>query len=343
MISVIIPVYNVEPYLRQCIDSIISQTYTDLEVLLIVDGSPDNCGEICEEYARKDKRIKAFHTKNNGLSSARNYGILHANGEYIGFLDSDDWIEPEMYSDLLERIEVTGADICMCGYRKEDDPSEYIFQPDEVIYNRTEALNALLKGKINNSVWNKLYRRELFREVRFPDGKNFEDVIILNELLWTAKRVAVISAPLYHYRVRQNSITKTHSAANLIDFADAHLNRYYFFQKEMKEIFRDKQTILLSYAAEGISKVWRWWYGCSQEDQMLFLARIIELEQFSKEHFPLFGYRSWPVFLQLSTLFMHSRNKASFAALYMLNQAYRKLCPTKGNKAPDDDKTEMGK
>ena len=343
MISVIIPIYNVEQYLRQCIDSIISQTYTDLEVLLIVDGSPDNCGKICEEYAWKDKRIKVFQTKNNGLSSARNYGILHANGEYIGFVDSDDWIEPEMYSILLNRIEMTDADICVCGYKRENDFSEYIFQPDEVIYNRAEAFNALLEEKISNSVWNKLYRRELFREVRFPDGKNFEDVIILNELLWTAKKVAAISAPLYHYRVRQNSITKTYSAANLIDFADAHLNRYYFFQKEMEEVFRDKQAILLSYAAEGISKVWRWWYGCSQEDQLLFLARIIELEQFSKVHFPLFGYRSWPVYLQLSTLFMHSRSKASFAVLYALNQAYRKLFPTKGNMVPDDEKMETGK
>ena len=326
----------------QCINSIISQTYTNLEVLLVVDGSPDNCGEICEEYARKDKRIKVFHTKNNGLSSARNYGIVHANGEYIGFVDADDWIESEMYSALLERIEITGADICVCGYRREKNTLEYIFQPDEAIYNRAEAFNALLEDKISNSVWNKLYRKELFQEARFPDGKNFEDVIILNKLLWMAKRVAVISDPLYHYRVRQNSITKTNSAANLIDFADAHLDRYFFIQKEMEELFRDKQAILLGYAAEGISKVWRWWHGCSQEDQLSFLTRIEELERFSKEHFPFFGYRSWPVYLRLSMPFMHSGSKASFAVLYVLNQIYRKLWPTKGNMVLDDDRMEDG-
>jgi glycosyltransferase involved in cell wall biosynthesis len=115
MISVIIPIYNVEPYLRECIDSIRNQTYQDLDIILINDGSQDKCGEICEDYAKKDTRIRVFHTGNKGLSAARNLGLREAVGEYIGFVDSDDWIEPDMYEILLRRIEETGTSISTCG------------------------------------------------------------------------------------------------------------------------------------------------------------------------------------------------------------------------------------
>ncbi len=116
MISIIVPVYKDEPYLRQCVDSILNQTYRDIEVLLIDDGSPDRCGEICDEFAKKDQRIRVFHTENKGLSAARNLGLREAKGEYIGFVDSDDWIEPDMYEVLLKRMQETGADISVCSF-----------------------------------------------------------------------------------------------------------------------------------------------------------------------------------------------------------------------------------
>ena len=116
VISVIVPVYKVEQYLPQCIESIINQTYRNLEIILIDDGSPDNCGKICEEYAQKDKRIKVFHKKNGGLSDARNYGIARASGEYLAFVDSDDWIEPDMYEVLVNWIEDHQTDIVSCGF-----------------------------------------------------------------------------------------------------------------------------------------------------------------------------------------------------------------------------------
>lgn len=120
MISIIVPVYKVEPYLRQCVDSILNQTYRDLEILLIDDGSPDCCGKICDEYEKKDKRVRVFHTENRGLSIARNLGLKETQGDYIGFVDSDDWIEPDMYEVLLKCLEETGADICVCGYSYEN-------------------------------------------------------------------------------------------------------------------------------------------------------------------------------------------------------------------------------
>lgn len=229
MITVIVPVYKVEPYLWQCVESILNQTYKDIELLLIDDGSPDRCGEICEKYALSDKRIRVFHTENRGLSAARNYGLQHAQGDFIGFVDSDDWIEPEMYTNLLQRMEETGADIGVCGYWEENGASKKRHQLADVSYTTTEALNALLAEKINNNVWNKLYCRELFQSIHFPDGKNYEDITVIHSILYSAGEVAVIPMPEYHYRVRQESITKTYSASNLIDFADAYLCRNYFF------------------------------------------------------------------------------------------------------------------
>ena len=331
MITVIVPVYKVEPYLRQCIESILNQTYTEIEILLINDGSPDDCGKICEEYACLYDRVRAFHIENRGLSAARNYGLQQARGAFIGFVDSDDWIEPGMFQNMLHKMEKAGADICVCGYWEENGATSILHQFADVSYTTSEALDALLAEKINNNVWNKLYRRELFRNICFPDGKNYEDIAVMHNLLYSAGRVAVIPAPEYHYRVRQESITKTYSAANLIDFADAYLCRYFFFLNEEKELFIKNRKELLHSAAKGISKVWRWWHGCKHEDRQMHEHRIRALARFSKENFPLFGFSSWPRYLRLSAPFMHSRCKASFAVLYALNQMFRKIWPEQGN------------
>ena len=336
MISVIVPVYKVEPYLRQCVDSILDQSYEDLEVLLIDDGSPDNCSEICDEYARLDARVRIFHTENRGLSAARNYGLQQAQGEFIGFVDSDDWIEPDMFMNLLQRMEEAGADIGACGYWEENGASKDIHQFDEASYTTSEALNALLAERINNNVWNKLYRRELFQNIRFPDGKNYEDIAVIHSLLYSTKRVTVISTPEYHYRVRLESITKTYSASNLIDFADAYLCRYYFFRDEIKDLFFENQEELLRFTAKGISKVWRWWHGCERKDRRMYETKIKKLERFSKDNFPLFGYSSWPRYLRFSSPFMHSRSSTSFAILYGLNQLFRKMLPKQGNIVLDE-------
>ena len=165
LISIIVPVYKVEPYLRKCLDSIVNQTYKDLEILLIDDCSPDNCGKICDEYAKRDNRIRVFHLlQNGGLSSARNKGLNEANGEYIGFVDSDDWIEYNMYEVLL--------------------------------------------GRVSNHVWNKLYQRKVFVGLSFHEGHNYEDISIMHKLMSKAQLVTAFEMPLFHYRQREDSITK---------------------------------------------------------------------------------------------------------------------------------------
>ena len=331
MISVIVPVFNVEPYIHQCLDSILNQTYRDLEILLIDDGSSDRCGEICDEYERQDNRVRVFHTTNNGVSAARNLGLQESNGEYIGFVDSDDWIELNMYKILLESLEESGADISICGVYWNNKECTSNDKQNQIIYNGTESLFALIDQKINSYTWNKLYRKEIISNVLFPIGKNYEDVAIMHLVFGHVKRVVVNSIPLYHYRNTIGSIVHVYTAQNLIDYADAHLSRYHFIKNEEKDIFSLKEEEVLAHAARGISKVWRWWYVCSNYEKQMYHRKIQELNTFSKGHFPFWGYKSWPVFLRVSTMFMHSKSKASFFLLYWLNQLFRVIKPNRSN------------
>ena len=331
MISVIVPVYNVEPYLSQCVESILCQTYSDLEILLVDDGSPDRCGQICDEYAKQDCRVKVFHTRNEGLSAARNLGLQNAKGEYIGFVDSDDWIEPEMYEVLLKGLEETESNVCVCGFCQEPGTIKKDFQPEEAVYQDVNALKALLEEKINYNVWNKLYRREMFQDRFFPVGKNYEDIAIMHRIMYEAGRVIIIPNVEYHYRVRSGSITKTYTAKNLIDHADAYLSSYSFLTGIKNGRMLVQHQELLRLPAKGISQVWRWWYGCSSCEKQEYLERIKVFQYFTKEHFPLFGYKSWPGYLRFTAAFMRSSSTVSFAILYGLNQVFRRFWPEKSN------------
>jgi len=325
MISIIVPIYKVEPYLRQCIDSILNQTYKDIEVLLIDDGSPDMCGIICDEYAEKDNRIRVFHTENRGLASARNLGLLEARGQYIGFVDSDDWIEPEMYEIMSGLLRETDADICTCGLWHDSGINNEKNGFNKTIYNEEEALEAMIDGEIKTALWNKLYRTQIFTGIAFPAGKVFEDIATIHFLISKSRKVTVSDAPLYHYRQRSGSITKVRTAQSLIDYADACLSRYNFFMDAHQDLFDKRNKDILRLTAEGICKVWRWWYGCDRHEKKNHQERIIELVQFTRKNIPLFGYRSWPYHLRLSSLFMHSRSGLSFATMFGINQIYRKF------------------
>ncbi len=325
MISIIVPVYKVEPYLRQCVDSILNQTYRDIEVLIIDDGSPDRCGEICDEYVENDKRVRVFHTQNKGLSTARNLGLREAKGEYIGFVDSDDWIEPDMYEVLLRRIEETGADISVCNFWVEETGKRKASDYSRAIYVDKESLRALVDGRLSNYVWNKLYRNTIFQTIVFPCGKNHEDIASMHLIINRAKSVAVLSATKYHYRIRNESITKTYTASNLVAYADAYLLQYRFMLNEYGDLFATRQEELLLLPAKGISRLWRWWYGCDFEDKQRFENWLNKYVEFSRSNYPMFGYKTWPTYLRVSSVFMHSRIHVSFAILYWINQFFRKF------------------
>lgn len=218
-LSIIVPIYNVEKYLKKCIDSILEQTYKNLEIILIDDGSTDNSGKICDEYENKDCRIKVIHKKNGGLSDARNYGISIATGDYLGFIDSDDVIDRDMYEILYEKITQYNADIAICGFKKffEGENIEYKKSEKYEIYTSKEAIKQLLLDNLTNHAWNKLYNKKLFEDIRYPKGKNFEDIGTTYKLFLKSKKIINIHSECYGYLLRGNSITGKINEKSLFD------------------------------------------------------------------------------------------------------------------------------
>lgn len=214
IISVIVPVYKVEPYIDRCIDSIVNQTYRNLEIILVDDGSPDRCPEICESWAEKDSRIKVIHKENGGLSAARNCGIECCHGDYIGFVDSDDWIEPDMYEKLYNTIVKYNVPLAMGGrfdiYENCLTDKKRTTYGNEKVISAQQLLPKMLLGDGCDSVaWDKLYHKSLWKEIRFPDGEIFEDIAIMYKLIIKANKIAICDDPLYNYYHRSGSITES--------------------------------------------------------------------------------------------------------------------------------------
>ncbi len=220
LISVIVPVFQTEKYLEKCILSILNQTYQNMEIILVDDGSTDNCSVICDKYQTEDARVKVIHKENGGLSQARNIGLKLARGDFVGFVDSDDWIEPNMYEVLISVLQGTGADIAVCHYRVETDDSKSVQINGESfkikLYSSEEALRMLINGEgfIDNFVWNKLYIRSILYNIYFPEGKIYEDVVWTPKTIHNAGLLVCIDRPLYHYLYRSDSLS--HNKQNIV-------------------------------------------------------------------------------------------------------------------------------
>lgn len=212
LISVIVPVYNVEALLPRCLDSILAQTYRNLEIILVDDGTKDASDKICDEYAAKDSRIRVIHKENGGLSSARNAGIDIARGEYFGFVDSDDWIEPEMYETMLALAQKQGVKLVCAGRYDTDGNQEgktvgLCPQKEEVITGMELLGRVFVWDNIDSAAWDKLYHRSLFEDIRYPHGLINEDVAIFYKLAEKVDRAAMCNRPFYNYFHRPGSIT----------------------------------------------------------------------------------------------------------------------------------------
>lgn len=222
-VSVIIPVYKVEKYLKRCIESVVNQSYKNIEIILVNDGSPDKCGEICDAYARIDSRIKVIHKENGGLSSARNAGLDIASGEYIMFVDSDDWISEDTLEKLNRYIE-KGYDIINFKFRFAKEKTENIIKLNDKIKDSYECnllsyIDKLFSGELDFFIWNKLYKKDLFTEVRFPEGRNYEDLATIYKLYFKAKNIIVTDYTLYYYWLgNSNSITSNSTIKNMTDY-----------------------------------------------------------------------------------------------------------------------------
>ena len=244
LISVVVPIYNVEAYIRKSIESILNQTYRNLEIILVDDGATDNCPAICDEYAASDDRIKVIHKVNGGLSDARNAGVEAATGAYIGFVDSDDFLKPDMYEKLFNRLKETDADIVVCNYecvKVDGTPIEERNQnlsiTDEVLDSR-QAVAHLCGPNYEYWVtaWNRLYKADVAKAVSFPKGKIHEDEYTAHMFYDKAEIIAGLSEPLYQYVIREDSImTKKYSVRNLA-YIEALNNRiWYCMEHDMRD------------------------------------------------------------------------------------------------------------
>lgn len=217
-ISIIVPVYKVEPYLKKCIDSILNQTFKDFELILVDDGSPDKCGEICEEYAKKDCRVKVIRKKNGGQASAKNMALDIARGKYIGFVDSDDWIEDDMYETLYNMIEISKKDIANIGIKSIGTMGEKILSNHEkIVLDREKSMTELFKHELyGNFFCTNLFRRELFKEMRFKEGIAYEDVDLFYKIIHISNGIVTVGVAKYNYLIREGSTTG--SGKKRIDF-----------------------------------------------------------------------------------------------------------------------------
>lgn len=243
LVSVIVPIYKVERYLARCVDSILNQTYRKLEVILVNDGSPDNCGKICDEYAEKDLRIKVVHKENGGLSSARNAGLEIATGNYIAFVDSDDFISPLMLKIMVDKLEENSADLCICGFQHADENGTFLPQSTEgVITDGVMDRKAAFERLDGHYVvaWNKLYKKELFADLRFAEGRIHEDEFIMHYIFDKCKTIVTVSDMFYFYVQQSGSIMNSSYSIKRLDGARAALDRYLFFKNKGEKKFAER-------------------------------------------------------------------------------------------------------
>ncbi len=209
-LSVIVPVYNVEKYVRGSIDSVLKQTFTDFELILVDDGSTDSCGKICDEYAASDKRVKVIHKANGGLSDARNKGIEASQGEIIGFVDGDDKISSDMFRTMIQYMDVHQLDI-VCADTFVVKNGRESFRPrykEDRIFSRKEAISEILDGTLDNAAPNKIFKRKSIGNIRFPVGRIYEDVATVYRWVYQAEKVGYLCRPFYYYVKRQGSIVQ---------------------------------------------------------------------------------------------------------------------------------------
>lgn len=242
-ISIIVPVYNVEDYLPRCLNSILKQTIQEIEIILINDGSTDSSGDICDQFALKDSRITVIHQKNGGLPAARNEGIAHASGDYIGFIDSDDYIEADMYEKLYRACTQNNAKISMCGRHDvaPDGRKKATFTLKEPqIWSSKEAIRRILLWEnIDSSACDKLFARAFFSEFRFPLGKYHDDIFFVPPVVHAAGKIVHIGEPKYNYYYRENSISKEPFSVRKWDLLEAVKSVETLILKEYPELQKE--------------------------------------------------------------------------------------------------------
>ena len=249
LISVIVPVYKVEAYLDRCVQSIVDQTYANLDIILVDDGSPDRCPQMCDKWAKRDNRIRVIHKENGGLSDARNAGMQAASGTYIAFVDSDDWLELRCIEYLYQTAEINDCEIVGCAFRMTDGTNQEPVKPQyhvRRIVDRETAVSDLIDDKIRQVVWNKLYKRALIESIPFEKGKCHEDEFWSYQVLGRITRYAEIDYAGYNYFQRADSIMGRTYALQRLDVLEAKTQRQTYLRQNLPQL-ADKGQINLFF------------------------------------------------------------------------------------------------
>ena len=249
-ISVIVPVYNVEAYLERCVESILKQTYSNLEILLVNDGSTDKSGELCDQLALRDQRIRVIHKENGGLSDARNRGIDEASSDLIGFIDSDDYIDEDMYETLYRHLRESNADLSMCGHYDvfHQIPEKQVSEIKTWNLSSEEAIKMVMEAKVLSvTAVNKLYKKELFNHLKFEVGKIAEDAFIMIRLLDQCQKVVATNEKKYYYVHRENSITTQKFSLKFLNVIEAYEQNANIIREHYPAI-ADVATMRLNWA-----------------------------------------------------------------------------------------------
>lgn len=280
-ISIIVPVYKVEEYLPKCIDSILAQTFTDFELILVDDGSPDRCGEICDEYAKEDSRIVVIHKENGGQATARNMGLDIARGEYIGFVDSDDWIEKDMY-EILYRLCINNdceiANCCSTIYYK----NRIVVNGGHslILQNKEEAMKTLLIGELyDECLWTKLISRKLLNGIRIPEGIKYEDTAFTYKVFDRARKIACIGTAKYNYIKRDNSTMDRAIKDICTDAIFIYEDMYQFIHNRYPELV-DVVILKLGNSAMNVLKL-----ICKADDFSIHKKKYYEVSRILNSHF----------------------------------------------------------
>lgn len=315
-ISVIVPVYNVEQYLERCVDSIINQTYTNLEIILVNDGSTDNSGKLCDELAKKDERIRVIHKENGGLSDARNRGIDEAESDLVGFIDSDDYIDSDMYEILLKNLNNTGADLSMCALYDvyNNTPEAQVTNKETWELSSEQAIKMVMEAKILSvTAVNKLYRKSLFSDLKFEVGKIAEDAFIMIKLLDKCEKIVATNEKKYYYVHRENSITTQKFSTKFLNVIEAY--------EQNSNIILEKYPKLKDVAQTRMN--WAYFYVL---DRLLLDDNYNDKELENKLISYLKNHRKD---ILNDPLFTKGR-KIGFIALLLNRNLYRKLIEKRG-------------
>lgn len=294
-ISIIVPVYNMEKFLRQCVDSILAQTFTDFELLLVNDGSKDSSAAICESYAAADSRVRVINKENSGQADSRNVALAAARADLIGYVDSDDWIEPDMYETLYNTLVSTGADISICGYYMSYVNKEipYCSDKDLTVFDKEQALYLILRDKkIKSFLWDKLFRRHVIT-AEMPKSYRYEDYSTLIKWFASADKVALCNRPEYHYRQRMGSTDHEVNPVRMWHFFLAEVERCSFVRtfNLLPDIEEELDARVIRTGLVQAKEIAR---CCNEDISFKYISNITQkMRDFGCEHSRTSGLRNW--------------------------------------------------